>query len=98
MAIKSQQRPSYEEQRAHPREHVQRRGVIVHGPSGRGFSCVIIDVSAGGAKLQLSDPTFPTDELTLIDSEVGEIHELRIAWRNDPYLGVAFVSSLALPS
>ena len=86
------------EQRAHPRVEVQRRGVLVHGPSGRGFGCVIVDVSAGGAKLQLSDPSFPSDELTLIDAEAGEIHELRIAWRNDPFLGVAFLSSLALPS
>ena len=85
------------DQRAHPRQEVQRRGVLVHGPSGRGFGCVIVDVSHGGAKLHLSDPTFPADELTLIDAEAGEIHELRIAWRSDPYLGVAFVSSLALP-
>ena len=85
------------DQRAHPREEVQRRGVVVHGPTGRGFSCVIVDVSNGGARLQLFDPTFPSDELTLIDAEVGEIHELRVAWRSDPFLGVAFVSSLALP-
>ena len=85
------------EQRAHPREDVQRRGVVVHGPSGRGFSCVIIDLSAAGAKLKLLDPTFPDDELTLIDAEKGEIHELRIAWRSDPSLGVAFTSSLSLP-
>ncbi len=88
---------SYAEQRAHPRQEVQRRGVVVHGPSGRGFSCVIVDISAGGARLQLFDPTFPGDELTLIDAEIGEIHELRIAWRNDPFLGVAFTSSEALP-
>ena len=69
----------------------------MHGPSGRGFSCVIVDLSKGGAKLQLFDPTFPITELTLIDAEVGEIHELRIAWRNDPYLGVAFTSSEPLP-
>jgi hypothetical protein len=88
---------SYAEQRAHPRQDAQRRGVVVHGPTGRGFSCVIVDISAGGARLQLFDPTFPKDELTLIDAEVGEIHELRIAWRNDPFLGVAFTSSEALP-
>ena len=35
--------------------------------------------------------------LTLIDSEMGEIHELRIAWRSDPFLGVYFTSSLSLP-
>jgi hypothetical protein len=85
------------EQRAHSRAEVQRRGVVVHGPTGRGFSCVIVDVSPTGAKLQLFDPTFPIDELTLVDAEVGEIHELRIAWRNDPFLGVSFVSSLVLP-
>jgi len=88
---------SYAEQRSHPRQDVQRRGVVVHGPTGRGFSCVIVDISTGGARLQFFDPTFPPTELTLIDAEVGAIHELRIAWRKDPYLGVAFTSSEALP-
>ena len=89
--------PTDAEQRAHPREPVQRRGLVVHGPTGRGFSCVIVDVSDGGARLHLLDPTFPPDELTLIDADMGEIHELRIAWRNGPYVGVAFTSSLPLP-
>ena len=97
MSRKSAQLAREMEQRAHPREEVQRRGVVVHGPTGRGFSCVIVDVSNGGARLQLFDPTFPSDELTLIDAELGEIHELRVAWRSDPFLGVAFISSLALP-
>ena len=89
--------PTGDEQRAAPRQDVQRRGVLVHGPSGRGFSCVIIDLSSAGARLKLLDPTFPEDELTLIDAEMGEIHELRIVWRSDPYIGVAFTSSLTLP-
>ena len=41
------------DQRAHPRQEAMRRGVVVHGRSGRSIPCVIVDVSLGGARLQL---------------------------------------------
>ena len=85
------------ERRRHPREPAMRRGVVVHGPSGRSFTCVIVDVSLGGAKLQLIAPDLPSGDLSLIDGQKGTVHELRVAWRKDPFVGVAFTETASLP-
>ena len=74
-----------------------RRGVVVHGPSGRSFTCVIVDVSLGGAKLQLIAPDLPDGDLSLVDTQKGTSHELRVAWRKDPFVGVAFTATASLP-
>ena len=83
--------------RRHPRTPVMRRGVVVHGPSGRSFSCMIVDVSLGGAKLQLIASGLPNADLSLVDAQNGTVHELRIAWRKDPFVGVAFLETTPVP-
>ena len=85
------------EKRRWPRQEVMRRGVVVHGPSGRSFTCVIVNVSLGGAKRQLTAPGLPHGDLGLVDPQVGAVHELRIAWRRDPFLGVDFTETAAVP-
>ena len=84
------------ENRRHPRREVMRRGVVVHGPSGRSFTCVIVDVSLGGARLQLIGDGLPDADLSLVDAQ-GTVHELRIAWRRDPFVGVAFTATAPAP-
>lgn len=83
--------------RVHPRVEVLRRGVIVHGASGRTFECRILDVSLGGARVQLYAPDIPREDLTLFDRELGLAHQLRIAWSVGPLMGVAFQSTKELP-
>ena len=74
-----------------------RRGAVVHGPSGRSYSCVIVDVSVGGARLQMYAPDLPASDLTLVDGKGGTVHELRVAWRAGPFVGVAFVDTAEAP-
>lgn len=76
---------------------VVRQGIIVHDLSGRTFRCTIVDVSLGGARLQLIAPDLPPGDLTLLDRYAGVSHTLRIAWRAGPFLGAAFTSSAELP-
>jgi hypothetical protein len=83
--------------RAHPREEVMRRGVVVHGATGASIPCTIIDISLGGARLQLYAPNLPGDELSLIDADKGTMHDLRVAWRNGDFVGVAFEATVDLP-
>lgn len=90
--------PSGADKRAHPREEAMRRGVVIHQPSGNSVTCVIVDVSLGGARLQLYAPALPDEGLTLIDAKMGTIHQLRVAWRNGPFVGVAFTSTSQLPA
>lgn len=75
-----------------------RRGAIVHGPTGRSYSCVIVDVSLGGARLQLIAPDLPASDLSLVDAKRGTVHALRVAWRSGPFLGVAFVETAEAPT
>ena len=74
-----------------------RRGAVVHGPTGRSYTCVIVDVSLGGARLQLIAPDLPESGLALVDAQRGTVHELRIAWRSGPFVGVAFVGTVEAP-
>jgi len=83
--------------REHPRQAAMRRGVVVQQPSGAAFVCVIIDVSLGGARLQLIGADIPDEGLTLIDAQMGASHALRVVWRKDPFVGVAFTESEILP-
>lgn len=81
------------EQRAHPRRHVLRRGWVEHRPTGAAYPCLIVDISLGGARLQLYAPDVPGQGLTLHDPGVGYVHELRVAWRISWFMGVAFTHS-----
>ena len=88
--------PPAAESRRHARERVMRRGVLVHAPSGRSFSCLIVDISLGGARLHLLGPNLPTSSLTLVDVRVGATYELRVVWSNWLLMGVAFKAGAAI--
>lgn len=70
----------------------------MHDVSGATFRCTIVDVSLGGARLQLMVPDLPEDQLTLIDTVEGRSHKLRIVWRKGSFVGVEFASSVDLPA
>lgn len=74
-----------------------RRGVVLHTESAKTYRCTIVDISGGGARLQLIAPGLPDTGLTLIDAVEARAHEIRVAWRKGPFMGVAFLSSADLP-
>lgn len=84
-------------ERRHGRSPVVRRGIVVHEVSGATFRCTIVDISLGGARLQLIAPDLPDEGLTLIDTAEGRSHALRVVWRKGSMIGVAFVSTVDLP-
>ena len=81
---------NWSEKRAHPREQVHRPGVVVHGRSGRSLACTIMDVSAGGARLLLSEPDLPDKGLTLIDQQMKTLADCKVVWRKGHFVGVSF--------
>lgn len=89
--------PAGAENRTQPRKLVMRKGAVIHQPTGRSFSCTIVDLSLGGARVQLYGQDIPKTELTLIDRDVGEAHELRVVWSLGPMMGVQFTSTTELP-
>ena len=78
------------DRRSHPREQVQRPGVVVHGRSGRSVPCTIMDVSEGGARLLLTEPDLPDRGLTLIDQQKKTLADCKVVWRKGHFVGVSF--------
>ena len=61
---------------------------------GRGaFSCLIVDLSEGGARVQLLGEAPPDGEVTLMDARSGQIHEGRIVWRRGKFVGLSFTAT-----
>lgn len=89
--------PEAVEGRAHPRRSVMRPGAVIHESTRRTVTCTIIDISLGGARLQLFAPDLPKEGLTLLDREAGALHQLRVAWSLGPLMGVAFLNTVELP-
>jgi len=76
--------------RRHPRELVMRRGVLVHAPTGRSFSCMIVDISVGGAQLHLVGTNLPKSDLTLVDVRADATYDVEVIWARWQVLGVRF--------
>jgi hypothetical protein len=54
--------------------------------------CMMKDVSASGAKLELMTPCEVPDEFTLRLSKYGNVHrDCKISWRAETVIGVRFV-------
>jgi hypothetical protein len=64
--------------------------VLVDGRSGRSVQCMIIDLSAGGARLRLQDPNIPDQGLTLIDRVHKTLNDCGVVWRKEGFVGVKF--------
>jgi PilZ domain len=56
-------------------------------------ACLMVDVSAGGARLKVQTPEELPGEFTLVLSRDGQLRrQCAIAWRKDGTIGVQFVS------
>ena len=87
---------SSRDQRAHPRLAAMRRGILIHSVTGACLKCTVVDVSDGGAQLELSCE-LPDGLISLLDPEAGTTHDLKIVWRDGRRIGVSFVASSELP-
>jgi hypothetical protein len=90
-------KPSYNEQRVHPRDLVRRRGVVIDSLTGQSYRCIIVDISRGGAQLELVARELPEQALALLDPDGGATHDLRIVWRAGIRVGVAFITTTEAP-
>jgi hypothetical protein len=57
---------------------------------GERVSCVVLDVSAAGAKIQLDHPVAKDDIVLLVSQRVGS-HWCRVAWLEGPRVGLDFL-------
>lgn len=80
------------ERRRSRRRSVVQFARIAHSDGSMSDPCMILDVSATGARLQLNGTTEIPDEFTLVLSRNGGVRRrCQIVWRDEFMLGVRFV-------
>lgn len=83
--MKYELRDSRRRNTRHPAILLNRNGSIL-------CLCMMKDVSASGAKLELLTPAEVPDEFTLRLSKFGNVHrDCEISWRSETVIGVRFV-------
>lgn len=83
--------PSYIERRSEPREPVSIRARVMHGPSlALWADCVIRDLSASGAKIELSHFYKLPPRFVLLRFDIGIAFEVVLKWRRADLAGMAF--------
>jgi hypothetical protein len=56
------------------------------------LNCILLDISEGGVKLQISEPTLVPDEFILLLSRFGSVRRrCSVVWRSDDQLGAQFL-------
>lgn len=83
----------FEDRRAHPREVVNLWARALYGPKRELWAdCTIVDLSKGGAKLQISEIYPLPGRFHLLQVRGGIVYEARLRWRRGDLTGVAFDS------
>jgi hypothetical protein len=84
--------------RATLRHDVRIRGAIIITLAGttRTVGCLIIDLSLGGAKIELDKDWLLPDELLLFESHQENIYECSVRWKDGRTVGLSFLDQLNL--
>lgn len=82
--------------RRHPRRRTLLSGKLVFDGGARSFDCVIRDMSASGARVQLPGPEILPRTLWLIEMRAGLAHQCRVSWRQGRETGLQFEHSYRL--
>ncbi len=87
-----EKRPSLTEEEAAAHRATVRKRVLWAArieAAGRQYDCVVVDLSLGGAKLDVAAPVAQGDAVTLILERFGSFRA-EIAWRDDGSVGLRF--------
>lgn len=57
----------------------------------RTLECVVRDVSVGGARLRVTDPSTVPQEFQLEFQKTGELRRAKVQWRRAKDVGIAFL-------
>jgi len=88
---KSEELRSLENNRAAPRQRTLKAGTIEF--SGSTIDCVVRNISATGAALEVASPVDIPAEFNLVISGSAAKHPCRVVWVKDKRLGVTFKSA-----
>ncbi|ACA18868.1 type IV pilus assembly PilZ [Methylobacterium sp. 4-46] len=90
------ERTAMRQRRANPRIPTFMGGRI-RLPGGTGVTCVVRNISAGGALLDVSNAAVLPEQVDLWVEQIGLERRVRIVWRKDGRVGVAFVDDAPTP-
>ncbi len=77
------------EQRKSVRHRVLKAGTIAFNRAG-GISCMVRNISAAGACLEVASPIGIPDVFTLVIENDHIVRPCRVSWRKQKRIGVAF--------
>lgn len=78
------------DRRRFDRQETLRDAKVFFGTAGS-LGCVVRDVSAGGARVELTTDALIPGELFLLDLSIGAAFRSRVAWRRGRDLGLEFL-------
>lgn len=79
-----------EERRKHPRIDINEPGLVSVGGSVQ--SCVVRNISADGAAIDVENPAFVPARFRLVMANGATVHECSVAWIQKNRIGVSFVA------
>lgn len=83
--------PDYSDRREHPRESTNLRARVFYGQGMAHWAdCVIVDLSKGGARLQISSIYPLPSRFVLLQLLGGVVYDVRVRWRRGDMTGVSF--------
>ncbi|MGF1622069.1 MAG: PilZ domain-containing protein [Rhodomicrobiaceae bacterium] len=78
--------------RLHEREKVSIKGKLVCiADKSYTLDCMIVDLSPGGARVELDEECMIPDELLLFERDNQNIYECLVRWRNGRQAGLHFI-------
>jgi hypothetical protein len=79
-----------EERRKHPRIDINEPGLV--SAAGSVMTCVVRNISAEGAAIEVENPAFVPARFRLVMSNGAVVHECSVAWLQKNRIGVTFVA------
>jgi PilZ domain len=84
-----------EEKRKHPRTEIHEPAYV--SANGSIMSCVVRNISAEGAAIDVENPAFVPARFRLIMAADSSVHECQIAWIQQKRVGISFVAAPQSP-
>jgi hypothetical protein len=79
-----------DERRKYPRAEINEPAYVSSG--GSVMSCVVRNISAEGAAIDIENPAFVPARFRLILANDSSVHECTIAWIQEKRIGVTFAA------
>jgi hypothetical protein len=80
-----------DERRKYPRTEINERALVSSG--GSVMSCVVRNISAEGAAIDVDNPAFVPPSFRLVLDNGSIVHECRVAWIQKNRIGLTFVAA-----